>query len=307
MAPSTSPCRLHVFLARDARVGVILRRGPSAWAQLVRWDRSVDTFEPGQWTRARVYGRRSDLSPDGRLLVYFAARYGRFDDPRSGSWTAISRPPYFTGLASWPNLGSWYGGGVFELDGRVLLDATCTLEPDSRLGAPPLDIGTCPVDSAPWEQRLLRDGWTLLERGFDPRTHPRVGEREVWRKERPGGGIALCREVEEWDVRRYGGPHGDTFWLETGDDLIPLPDVTWADWDGDDPRLLAARRGELHASDRPEGLATGADDTLLFDLNPLEPVEVIPPEWARSWPAPGGPRGEDRPVHGGDGSAAPAS
>jgi len=41
-----SSCRLDVLLARDASVGVILRRGPTNWAQLIRWQ-TDDTFEAG--------------------------------------------------------------------------------------------------------------------------------------------------------------------------------------------------------------------------------------------------------------------
>jgi hypothetical protein len=90
-----APCRLSVFLAREAPIGVILRRGPSEWAQLVRWDRDTDTFEPGQWFHGRVYKRRCDLSADGRLFIYFAAKHGprRDDDDVGEAWTAISRPP----------------------------------------------------------------------------------------------------------------------------------------------------------------------------------------------------------------------
>ncbi len=46
MATPASPCRLFVFLARKARTGVILRRGPSAWTQLILWDRATDRFTP---------------------------------------------------------------------------------------------------------------------------------------------------------------------------------------------------------------------------------------------------------------------
>ena len=285
MTPRLPPPRLHVFLAREAPVGVVLRRGPSAWAQLTLWDRDADTFEPGQWTRARVYGRRADLSADGRLFVYFAARHGRLDDPRSGPWTAISRPPWFTALVSWPNLGTWYGGGVFERADRVLLDVSCSLEPDPGAEPPPLEIGACPADSAPWEQRLLLGGWTLVERGFHPRTHRRVGAREIWSRPRPGGGPTLFREVEEPDFRRRGGPFADTYWLETGDDLVLLPRVTWADWDGDRARLLVVRDGLLLETSDP-GTSPGVSEARsLFDFDPLVPERVAAPDWARSWPS----------------------
>ena len=284
MTSPSAPCRLAVFLARKARVGVILRRGPSAWAQLVHWDRESDVFTPGQWFHGRVYERRCDLSPDGRLLVYFAAKHGRWppENDIGEAWTAISRPPYFTALALWPNLGSWYGGGVFETDKLVLLDTVCSDEPHPKFRPKGLKFGHVGAETAPWEQRLLRDRWRLLSRGFDPRTHRRVGEKEVWERPHPERPVILCREIEDVDFERHGGPYFETFWLETGGDLVPLTRVTWADWD-DGRRLVFVRDGKLFSAS-----LEGSDlrETELFDFNPLRPEEAAPPDWARHWPPP---------------------
>jgi hypothetical protein len=70
--PNPCPPRLSVLLASDAPVGVVLRRGPSKLVQLVIWDRASDKFKPGQCFRGRIYAERSDLSPDGRHMLYFA-------------------------------------------------------------------------------------------------------------------------------------------------------------------------------------------------------------------------------------------
>lgn len=48
MPEASAPCRLAVFLATGAPLGVVLRRGPSDWTQLIYWDRRSDRFEPGQ-------------------------------------------------------------------------------------------------------------------------------------------------------------------------------------------------------------------------------------------------------------------
>src|SRR5215211_8035407 len=66
-----SPCRLFVYLAGDAPIGVVLRRGPSAWVRLSLWHTDTDEFEHGQWMRCRVYERRCDLSADGSLFASF--------------------------------------------------------------------------------------------------------------------------------------------------------------------------------------------------------------------------------------------
>jgi len=61
--------RLFAILARDAPVAAVLRRGPSKQVLLVRWDLTNDTFEAGQWLKARVYERRCDLSPSGDRFI----------------------------------------------------------------------------------------------------------------------------------------------------------------------------------------------------------------------------------------------
>lgn len=77
---------------------------------MILWDLASDMLTPGQWIRAHVHQRRCDLSPDGRLFAAFVARHaGPY-----GTWTTLSRPPFFTALALWPKGDSWGGGGVFE-------------------------------------------------------------------------------------------------------------------------------------------------------------------------------------------------
>src|SRR5689334_17277023 len=97
----TIPCRLFVYLARDAPIGVVLRRGPSDWVRLSRWRTDTDGFEHGQWMRARVYERRCDLSPDGSLFVAFVRGQPDEPAPNRDTWIAVSRPPWFAALALW--------------------------------------------------------------------------------------------------------------------------------------------------------------------------------------------------------------
>src|SRR5438874_12985200 len=70
----TSPARLWALLARREPVGVIFRRGPSKQVMLIKWNTQQDSFELGQWFKGRVYERRCDLSPNGELIIYFAAK-----------------------------------------------------------------------------------------------------------------------------------------------------------------------------------------------------------------------------------------
>jgi hypothetical protein len=105
-----TPCRLFVILARDVPIAVILRRGPSRWFHVIRWDMQRDVFEHGAWFRGRIYESKCDLSPDGQLLVAFVHQGRRLTTSYTDSWTAVSRAPWLHALTLWPQ-GTTYGGG----------------------------------------------------------------------------------------------------------------------------------------------------------------------------------------------------
>ena len=63
----------------------------------VALDRTTDKFQLGQWLHGRIYEPRSDLSPDGKHLIYFAIN-GHWEGEARGSWTAISRDPYLKAI-----------------------------------------------------------------------------------------------------------------------------------------------------------------------------------------------------------------
>ena len=102
-----------MYLAAEAPVAVVLRRGPSAWLRLSVWQTDRDAFEHGQWMKARVDERRSDLSADGSLFVAFMRKSERRTMPDRDTWVAISRPPWFTALAYWSIGGTYHTGAFF--------------------------------------------------------------------------------------------------------------------------------------------------------------------------------------------------
>jgi hypothetical protein len=115
---SAREARIYGFIARKARVAVLLRRGPSKQVRLLRWNLETDAIEPGQWLKGRIYERRCDLSPDGNLFAYFAAKHR---GPVS-SWTAVCRPPMLTALSFFPKDDCWGGGGLFGDDNTLNLN-----------------------------------------------------------------------------------------------------------------------------------------------------------------------------------------
>lgn len=151
--------RLHVILARKAPVGVIFRRGPSSWVHLVKWNTDTDTFEHGQWFHGQIDPRRSDLSPNGELIVYFCATWSKGEEAermiekkRAGdsthnldrllkhklkvrteytyAWTAVSKPPFLTAVGLWPKRGLLARGRI------VQVESSFVAEPPTAYGQP---------------------------------------------------------------------------------------------------------------------------------------------------------------------------
>lgn len=250
--------RLYALLAREGRTGVVFRRGPSRQVQLIRWDLRTDTFEHGQWFKGRIYERRCDLSPSGRLLVYFAStQRGDF-----GTWTALSRPPFFTALALWPKGDSWGGGGMFEDEHTLLLNhrplegrepfpmpAGFRLKPGMRVL--PFGQGSGGGEDDPIDSVLRqRDGWQVVDAGegaLDRRAGGalyRFSRPQISEKGGSGGRRlqSLLHAVGRRNQAWYDLEHRV---LDRDDNvLLDLPGSDWADWDGGD--LVFARNGCLH-------------------------------------------------------------
>ena len=197
-----------------------MRRGPTDWVRLVLWRTDTDVIERGQWFHGRIYDRRCDLSPDGRLFVYFAAKRGleRLESEVGETWTAVSRPPYLTALALWPKGDSWEGGGRFESANELRLNHSCGVEPlepvDRRLRVTPEPHGG---EDIPIYNRILTGkGWRLLTEesplaaphyGPTPADKRLTGMRpHVWLKRSPDGTRLLRQEYEGWDTSKQGDP-----------------------------------------------------------------------------------------------------
>lgn len=276
------PCRLQVLLAREAPVGVIFRRGPSRWVQVIRWQTGKDEFQPGQWFRGHIYTGRSDLSPDGSLMVYFANKFSYrtvVSKEFASSWTAISRPPYLTALALWPKMDCWHGGGLFTGKRSVFLNHKPEEAYPHHLHQPKR-ITVTPNPDAHGEDdpifgpRMERDGWRFLQwldyDYFGRRTlKPAVFEKEHINKRYRLRVERYFDPEEHWlcsiiDVRERN------FFVGVG---------TWADFD-QQGRLVFACDGKIFSGD-----ITNAEIRLteLADFNSAAPERLESPAWARTW------------------------
>jgi hypothetical protein len=257
-----------MLLAKDAPVGVVIRRGPSKSVCTLLWDRQRDEFRAGQWLKGRIYERRSDLSPDGKYLLYFAMN-GRWDSEAKGSWTAISRAPYLKAMALFPKGDCWHGGGMFTSRETYWLNDGCghsvlrnmsevnrdqKFQPSEQFG------GECPGVYYP---RLLRDGWTIVEREDKVRTEG------YYVFEKPLAHGWILRKIAHAEV---GAPKGKScYWdehelLNSGSGKrVKFPDWEWADIDGQ--RLVWAEHGKLFAG--PLSKQGVSDEVQFFDFNDM--------------------------------------
>ncbi len=252
---------------------------------MIRWNTDKDTFEYGQWFHGRVYERRCDLSPKGDKLIYFAAKFKTTKHIQHYSWTAVSKPPWFTALALWPKGDCWNGGGLFEDGRRVFLNhhpGQATLDPKFHIGnlkvrANPQVYGE---DDPIHSLRLERDGWTLAYQGKFK--YVGVEEPEVWEKLNPQKRFTLRMtllgigsiENDEWYVLEF-----EVDDLETGA-RVSLGRASWADWDHKS-HLVFARGGKLFRHDLRSKSLDGPVE--IADFNGLKPETVAAPRKATIW------------------------
>jgi hypothetical protein len=267
--------RIHVLLAREAPVGVVIRRGPSKQVCTVQWERRRDEFQVGQWLRGRIYERRSDLSPDGRYLIYFAMN-GKWTSEARGSWTAISQTPYLKALAIFPKGDCWHGGGLFtgtrsywlndgyghsELRNTEDLKRDLAFRPSGSVGGECLSV---------YYPRLLRDGWTLIDRV----SVAKWKDFDVFQKSLDAGWV--LRKIAHAEI---GAPVGKGCYWDEHELLHPqsgkrirYPHWEWAEIDG--KRLVWAEKGKLFAGQIREEGVTGEAQLFDFNMMSFEPIEA---------------------------------
>lgn len=108
--------RIFCIPATAAPIVAVLRRGPSRWVHVGRWNIATWTYEPGAWFRGRLFPQKCDLSPDGRWLACVAQKTSaRW--PAGTVYEAISRLPWLHALAAW-EAGTTYTRGM-HFDGEA--------------------------------------------------------------------------------------------------------------------------------------------------------------------------------------------
>jgi len=260
------PARVHILQARAAPVAVIIKRGPSKSFHIVRWDLKTDEIEHGSWFHGRIYERRSDLSFDGKWMVYFAVGPTK----EYWSWTAVCKPPWLRALALWPWTDTWYGGGVFVGPNQLVI----SMLPDSQatiFEEPEIDF-SYKLSPYGWGSdiyllRLERDGWKMKS---DPGTN--WMQQGSWTKASDYGLTLTCRYLGY----SWNGPGGGAIFRyevrhPNGATPVDLSQATWADWDFYN-RLIIAQGGMIYRYSR-EDLEVGSCSFRL-DANEWKPPQT---------------------------------
>jgi len=261
------------IVARDAPTVVLFRRGPTRHLRLLAWDLRDDTVRAGQWLVASIDPGPCGVSPNGELLVYEARKGGR-------TYTAISRPPYFTALAYWETVSPWTGGGFF-VDDKTLVLGHKLANPYSAGTFPPgfevTDVWTrfarpgrpaSELSRTIGETPYANQGWTMTDRGPPRKPHPR---RSEWSLERTRSG----RHDRTYTVYEEPGRKRS----------YTLGVVDWADW-AHDGTLLFGKQGGLYRQTLPRDLSNAPESTpvLVADLTGQVFEEIAPSEEALRWP-----------------------
>lgn len=283
--------RIFGVKARASARVVLIRRGPSKRVLLLTWDTVSHQFHAGQWLKGRIYEERCDLSPKGDHFLYFAASH----KGEHGTWTAVSRPPFLTALALWPNMGTWGGGGLFESDRVIAVNTTYPAVAPKHGLRLPRDIKVVPIarwagrgeDDPIRSLRMKRDGWMLADAGETGAFQP--GERWSWVFLRPERWQKACGEFilerRLLGIHEINGPwhvHEHRLLDAAGNLVHDLGRSDWADW-SHSGELLFTRDGRVYRMVMKGEVPLAAE--ALADLRALRFEQVPPPREALDWRA----------------------
>ncbi len=266
--------RIYCIPAAQAPVVAVFRRGPSNWSSVGRWDLDKGRYEHGAWLGGRIFPRRSDLSPDGRYLCYFAhkpsARW-----PHGEAYVAVSRLPWLFALHAFGTCGTWTRGYYFVNE----------RERDAAEEKLPVGYGLRSIRPEQFASERRR-GWDEATDSpardpadmWDQRRNARLCKRQ------PGGSRLLRVESIGWAGGEWTRQAIDglrvVYALQDDAGIQLLPQLQWADWDRQGRLLAATRSGHLQVWEIGQSKPKVVFDE---DLTVLEPDCRSAPSWAQRW------------------------
>lgn len=265
------PPALHVLLAKDAPLAVVLRRGPTKMYSTWLWNRDTDEVTLGQWMKGRIYEDRCDLSSDGKFLLYFVMTPSDPLKSQPWGWTVVSRAPYLKAIVLLPQNHTWYGGGFWTSNRKYWLNGlnikhAPEVKTDSRHVKRELDPKYAAQSLT--RMRMERDGWRWVG----------AGDREEWQSiyERPLTAGWMLRRITHGDLTEKSqgrSPVWDEYVLFNPENHRTY-ETKWEWADMDRSRVVWAEKGRLCTAELTDkGL--GPERTI-FDFNgkKFEPIKA---------------------------------
>lgn len=257
---------VHVLVAAEAPVAVVVRGGPVGHWRVLRWELDPDAIEPGAAFEGTLYPDRSALHPDGAIWAYFATTRQRGD---WGRFLAVAKVPWLTALAAWrwPSTGGFQPGAAWA-GGRLVYTGVQPGPPFAGRAGVVHDFGAVRLPGAAPGPDDARAAAVLAQR--HPERAVRVHAHGDRRLLEVRDGLKPGRPGIEDVLRRWV--------LATSVGSASLERVQWAGWTADGRILAVTNEGVLQVRD-----ADGVVLREVADVSDPGPDRVKSPEWARRW------------------------
>jgi len=239
------PARVFALIPMEDDNAIILRRGPSSYVGVFRWNIQDDSIEVCQWlAEGRIYEYFSDLSPDGKHFIYSANKNGF-------GYTAISYAPWIRPLSFWKNVGLM-GGGIF-LDNKEYV--LCNGNHYNEFIDKSLEHISKKLEHGVYHERLIRNQWSI-----------KIKEENttIYRKQICGN-VELEKIFTRGDYQEGKGIFSESHKLVYHDSVEDKPYWEWAEWI--ENTLYWSEKGCLYEAQLGENNKIGIA-SLIYDFNP---------------------------------------
>ncbi len=284
-SPTTKP---YILLAKEAPIAILIAKKGSKKYHIIKWNLETDEFEYGSWFHGTIYNLKTDLSFDGKYMVYFAMGDGHSMRSNLYCWTAICEPPFLKAKILYDHLDTWHGGGIFWGDDgkQLFLEAfnhpLARKQSENKITDDEFTkkyIIKTTVEEYPFPQwkfswifyyRLLRNGWKDVSTGQTK--YDFLDNRSETRDALEFEKIILNYKLRmklKFDWIKHGMYHlCDYFLFDDKNNLINIIDntVIWADVDVFG-RLIFVKNGIVYRCEKDN----------LFNFSPIIDCNILQP------------------------------
>lgn len=148
------PPRVFALVPLNSENALVIRRGPTSKTGVFRWNVKTNKVTLSQWLKGRIYEHLSDISSNGKYVIYSANKKG-------DGYTVIAYAPWLKAISFWRNVGG-RGGGLFVNNKEYMLydgsDTYCKFISK--------EVKSIPRSSQSfihgvYHSRLMKSGWLL--------------------------------------------------------------------------------------------------------------------------------------------------